>query len=154
MYTPCSQSVLVLGLFQKDNDLLIPLVRANHRKGSQWRLPGGGVKVREEPEMAARRELQEEVGLHLESSFPIAKIIKTRRSNRFKEHCQHFFAGEIISLDTFSDHAVDGEEFLTNTLFSRKDVEDACFNNLPLAGYEILPAHKLLLVSALKKIFD
>ena len=154
MYTPCSQSVLVLALFQNGNDFLIPLVRANHCKGSKWRLPGGGVKAYEQPEAATRRELYEEVGLRLKSSFAITKIIKKRRSYRFKEHWQYFFAGEISSLDTFSDYAVDGEEILTNTLFSRSDVEDACFKNLPLRGYEILPAHKLLLVSALKKIFD
>lgn len=39
------------------------MVRHSYRKRDEWHLPTGGVRAREDPEVAARRELGEEVGV-------------------------------------------------------------------------------------------
>jgi 8-oxo-dGTP pyrophosphatase MutT (NUDIX family) len=41
------------------------LVRHTYGRAGQWDLPGGGVRRREEPHEAARREIREELGVDL-----------------------------------------------------------------------------------------
>lgn len=41
------------------------LVRHTYGKRQRWELPGGGVKRREDPRAAARREMREELGVEL-----------------------------------------------------------------------------------------
>jgi 8-oxo-dGTP pyrophosphatase MutT (NUDIX family) len=46
------------------------LVRHTYGPATRWELPGGGVKRREEPDAAARREANEELGVeHLDWRF-------------------------------------------------------------------------------------
>jgi 8-oxo-dGTP pyrophosphatase MutT (NUDIX family) len=45
----------------RDGQIL--LVRHTYGDGSRWDVPGGGVKRREEPGEAARREMREELGI-------------------------------------------------------------------------------------------
>jgi 8-oxo-dGTP pyrophosphatase MutT (NUDIX family) len=42
------------------------LVRHTYGRETRWELPGGGVKRREEPADAARREVREELGIDIE----------------------------------------------------------------------------------------
>lgn len=41
------------------------MVRHSYRKSHEWHVPTGGVRSGEDPEVAARRELAEEVSLHV-----------------------------------------------------------------------------------------
>lgn len=155
MSKPCSESVLILALYQNNKkEIVLPFVRAEHKKGSKWRIPGGGVKIGEFPSEATSRELKEEVGLTLISSFETAKVIKRQRETNFKEHWQYLFVGELSSIDGFFKHILDGKEFLTNELFLLEEVKAACLTNGHLLGYQILPEHRKLLNIAFKKIFS
>jgi 8-oxo-dGTP pyrophosphatase MutT (NUDIX family) len=44
----------------------ILLVRHTYGDGRRWELPGGGIKRREEPGQAARREIREELGIDVD----------------------------------------------------------------------------------------
>jgi 8-oxo-dGTP pyrophosphatase MutT (NUDIX family) len=52
----------------------ILLVRHTYGRTSDWELPGGGVKRREEPRAAARREVREELGLELGALTPLGEL--------------------------------------------------------------------------------
>jgi len=43
------------------------MVRHTYRKSHEWHVPTGGVRRGEQPEVAARRELAEEVAVHAET---------------------------------------------------------------------------------------
>lgn len=49
-----------------NNEGQVLLLKHTFRPGSGWGLPGGFLQAGEQPELALRRELQEEVGLRLE----------------------------------------------------------------------------------------
>ena len=50
-------------LLVRGHDVL--LVRHTYGRASEWDLPGGGVRRREQPHAAARREIREELGVDL-----------------------------------------------------------------------------------------
>ena len=52
---------------QRDERLLICRRPAHKRHGGLWEFPGGKVEPNESDESAARRELAEELGVHVES---------------------------------------------------------------------------------------
>ena len=54
---PSHEGALVATYVGKD----VLLLRASYRRS--WNFPGGGIRPRETPEQAARREVQEEIGL-------------------------------------------------------------------------------------------
>lgn len=62
--------VRVAGLLEKEGKLLLAL----HEKPTEayWVLPGGHVDERETPEDALKREWEEELGLKIRSSLPLA----------------------------------------------------------------------------------
>jgi 8-oxo-dGTP pyrophosphatase MutT (NUDIX family) len=55
-------------------DGAVLLVRHTYGRTRQWELPGGGVKRREAPRDAARRELREELGVELEELEPLGEL--------------------------------------------------------------------------------
>jgi 8-oxo-dGTP pyrophosphatase MutT (NUDIX family) len=52
------------------------LVRHTYGPGTRWELPGGGVKRREEPSAAARREAREELGVDIADWRPIGDLFE------------------------------------------------------------------------------
>jgi 8-oxo-dGTP diphosphatase len=60
------------------------LVRSSYRAG--WDLPGGGVRRKEAPEAAARRELAEEIGLPTLTLCPVCVICGTWDGRRDRVH--------------------------------------------------------------------
>ena len=55
-----------------------------HRK---WTFPGGGIWRGETPEVAARREAREEVGIELSELIPIGSYASTRQYKRDTVYC-------------------------------------------------------------------
>jgi 8-oxo-dGTP pyrophosphatase MutT (NUDIX family) len=52
------------------------LVRHTYGPKTRWELPGGGVKRREEPRAAARREAREELGVDIEDWRPLGDLFE------------------------------------------------------------------------------
>jgi 8-oxo-dGTP pyrophosphatase MutT (NUDIX family) len=76
-----SPRVRAIVVNEKDEILLV----RNWYGRQLWTLPGGGVKFREDPAEAARRELKEELGLDLpkESLKPLGSIEKYSKGTPF-----------------------------------------------------------------------
>jgi 8-oxo-dGTP pyrophosphatase MutT (NUDIX family) len=70
-----------------------------------WTLPGGGVKRRESPADAARREVGEEVGVTLHDIEPIGQYFSRRHYSKDTVYC---FRARVDS----ADHRIDGKEIL------------------------------------------
>jgi ADP-ribose pyrophosphatase YjhB (NUDIX family) len=110
-----------------------------------WRLPGGGVKIREHPIAGAKREAKEEVGLDVCSLRQIEIIEKPSRDKNPTKHLQYIFAGEIKTLDGFLKQTDDGQEQLFSEMFLFEDIMSSIQNNVTLSGYHILRAHANIL---------
>ena len=52
------------------------LVRHTYGSSTRWELPGGGVKRREEPRAAARREAREELGVDIADWRPLGDLFE------------------------------------------------------------------------------
>ena len=85
------------------------LVRQSYRRG--WTLPGGGVRHGEPPEAAARRELQEELGLCV-PALPPAVVVSGNWDGRRDE--VHVFT---LSLDHLPALRLDHREVVAARLF-------------------------------------
>ena len=60
--------IRVIAAVSRRRDLLLVCQRAPHKRhGGLWEFPGGKVEPNESDESAARRELAEELGVHVES---------------------------------------------------------------------------------------
>lgn len=58
----------------RDGDDVL-FVRHSYGRRREWELPGGGVKGREGPSDAARRESAEELGLQIDRWTPVGEIV-------------------------------------------------------------------------------
>ena len=70
----------------------ILLVRHTYGRRRDWELPGGGVKRREEPRDAARRELREELDLDVGELAPLGELFARIDGKNDRVWC---FAAEI-----------------------------------------------------------
>jgi len=52
-----------------------------------WDLPGGSIKRRELPVQAARREMQEELGIEIEIWIPLGRVLSSMHDGRETMHC-------------------------------------------------------------------
>jgi 8-oxo-dGTP pyrophosphatase MutT (NUDIX family) len=80
----------------------ILLVRHTYGRTDRWELPGGGVKRREEPRAAARREVREEVGVDLGGLEPLGELFRRVDSKHDRLWC---FAAEVDSHEVERDPA-------------------------------------------------
>lgn len=61
-----------------------------HTYGNQeWDLPGGGIRRGEKPVAAARREMEEELGVQLDNPRPLGTISLRAYRARDRIHCFH-----------------------------------------------------------------
>jgi 8-oxo-dGTP diphosphatase len=86
------------------------LVRSSYR--ITWNLPGGGVRRRETPEAAARRELTEEIGL---ASYPLQSAGRICGSWGGRRSRIHFFE---LRLDRLPELQLDNREIIAARLVS------------------------------------
>jgi 8-oxo-dGTP pyrophosphatase MutT (NUDIX family) len=68
-------------------------VRHAYGDRSVWELPGGGMRRREDPEAAVRREMGEELGIELANVRPLGAVEITGSHKRTLLHCFGASAG-------------------------------------------------------------
>ncbi len=105
-------------------DLL--LVRQSYRRG--WSLPGGGVHAGEAPEAAARRELREELGLHVGALCPSAVLSGTWDGRRDTVHVFE------AALDRLPPLHPDNREVVAARLFAPAELPGLRLSG-PVAAY-------------------
>jgi 8-oxo-dGTP pyrophosphatase MutT (NUDIX family) len=86
-------------LIRRDHVLL---VRHTYGRRRDWEVPGGGVKRREEPADAARREMREELGVELGDLAPLGELFARIDSKRDRLWC---FAAELGGREIELDRA-------------------------------------------------
>ncbi len=57
---------MVAGVIRSGNKVLIGLRPENHSLAGQWEFPGGKIETGESPELALKREMNEELGIDVE----------------------------------------------------------------------------------------
>ncbi|OFZ10214.1 MAG: hypothetical protein A3D92_22165 [Bacteroidetes bacterium RIFCSPHIGHO2_02_FULL_44_7] len=80
-----------------------------------WTFPGGGVDRGELPEIAAKREVREEVGIEVEKVTPIGEYFNTRHYSKDTVYC---FYSKVAS-DYFS---IDNNEVAEARWFSLSEI--------------------------------
>jgi 8-oxo-dGTP pyrophosphatase MutT (NUDIX family) len=84
----------------RGDDILF--VRHTYGRTRSWELPGGGVKRREAPRDAARREVREELGIHLGELAPLGELFARIDGKRDRLWC---FAADVGAQDVELDRA-------------------------------------------------
>ncbi len=90
------------------------LLRASYRRS--WNFPGGGVQHLEKPEQAARREVQEEIGLLVPTLKPKGNIVGYWEGRR---DSVHYFE---LRLDQLPVLHIDHREIVEARLVSPEDL--------------------------------
>jgi 8-oxo-dGTP diphosphatase len=102
------------------------LVRSSYR--TEWTLPGGSVRRGETPEVAARRELAEELGLAAHALFPAGDACGIWDGRR--DHV-HFFE---LRLDRPPKLHLDNREIIATRLISPDELRGVALTG-PAAAY-------------------
>jgi 8-oxo-dGTP pyrophosphatase MutT (NUDIX family) len=84
----------------RDGDVL--LVRHTYGDRSRWELPGGGIKRRERPVDAARREIDEELGIEVDDWTPLGDLFERIDRRRDRLWC---FSAEVGGRELELDRA-------------------------------------------------
>ena len=152
-FKPAAESVLIIPIYIKDEEIFLPLVRSITVTNPKWKLPGGGVND-EFPIIAAHRELKEETGLHIVKTRHVFTLEKPSRSKKYTTHRQYIYIGEVPSVKEILTTVPDGGEELVIELFSLYEILNATRKISTLNTYEFLDAHAKILETALQKIFS
>jgi 8-oxo-dGTP diphosphatase len=102
------------------------LVRSSYRRG--WHLPGGGVRLGEIPETAARRELAEEIGLRASELLPAGFTCGIWDGRRDRVH---IFELRLVELPQLQ---LDNREVIAARLTSRAELQSMVLTG-PTAAY-------------------
>jgi 8-oxo-dGTP pyrophosphatase MutT (NUDIX family) len=106
------------------------LVRTSYRRG--WQLPGGGIRRGEEPEVAAKRELLEEIGLVAHQLEPAGMV---RGLWDYRHERVHFFELRLAETPRLR---LDQREIVEARFVSPRDLHEA-----PVYGPTAIYVHGL-----------
>ena len=87
---------VAVGVVLRGTQVFISLRADNAHQGGKWEFPGGKVEANETVLDALRRELQEEIGILMQSSEPLLVI-------------EHDYGDKLVKLDVHSVSAFNGE---------------------------------------------
>lgn len=102
------------------------LVKASYR--AQWNLPGGSVRPGEAPDAAAKREMEEEIGLSSYALIPAGSVYGTWDGRRDRVH---FFE---LHLDCLPELRIDNREIVAAHLASPEELQGIALT-APVAAY-------------------
>lgn len=102
------------------------LVRSSYRR--TWNLPGGGIRPGELPEAAARRELEEELGLSVASLTEAGIFSGVAEGRRDRVHVFE------VRLDRLPTLRLDGREIILAELVALTDLQHVALTT-PVAAY-------------------
>jgi 8-oxo-dGTP pyrophosphatase MutT (NUDIX family) len=71
----------------RDENGRVVFVRHTYGDRRSWELPGGGLRRREDPEVAVRREMREELGIELEGLRAVGRFEAYGNHKRTELHC-------------------------------------------------------------------
>jgi len=94
------------------------LVRHTYGPRERWELPGGGVRRRERPSEAARREVEEELGVEIASWRALGDLYARINSKRDTLCCFHAEVGDLV-LDLDDGEIAEASWFPTARLPAR-----------------------------------
>lgn len=87
--------VAVAAIVNSNNEVLISLRRANQHQGGLWEFPGGKVETTETVHDALRREIKEELNIHILKAEPFIQI-------------RHDYADKAVLLDVWEVRDFEG----------------------------------------------
>jgi 8-oxo-dGTP diphosphatase len=87
---------VAVGVVRRGTQVFISLRADNAHQGGKWEFPGGKVEANETLLDALRRELQEEIGIQVQSSEPLLVI-------------EHDYGDKLVKLDVHAVSAFNGE---------------------------------------------
>ena len=87
---------VAVGVVLRGTQVFISLRADNAHQGGKWEFPGGKVEANETALDALRRELQEEIGILVQSSEPLLVI-------------EHDYGDKLVKLDVHAVSAFGGE---------------------------------------------
>ncbi|VEL98145.1 8-oxo-dGTPase [Alteromonas sp. 76-1] len=87
---------VAVGVVLRGTQVFVSLRADNAHQGGKWEFPGGKVEANETVLDALRRELQEEIGILVQSSEPLLVI-------------EHDYGDKLVKLDVHSVSAFNGE---------------------------------------------
>ncbi len=106
------------------------MMKSNNVK-KVWTFPGGGISKRELVEIAARREVKEEVGLDLFSLVKIGEILTTKEYKRDRVHCFYALVNNNMAI-------IDNNEVKTYEWFGINNLPD----NISSISKEMISIYK------------
>lgn len=90
-----SARVVVGVIFNALGEILVALRPSHKLQGGLWEFPGGKIEANETAEQALKREILEEVGLHVLTAKPLIT-------------CEHHYKHHHVVLDVFHTDHFDG----------------------------------------------
>lgn len=121
----------------------------NKSNKNEYKLPGGGIEGKENPEIAFKREAMEETGCEVEIIKELGTTEEYKSLNNFKQ-ISYVYVGKVIK-DTKQLHVTEkekdeGAKLLWETPQKALELITECYNNLIASKYESVYSTKFIVL--------